>query len=69
VNGTWQDAVVLAVVAATVGAFLWAHRRRKKPRTGCGCGGAASPGPGVSVTYSRRRGEASRVIVRGGGLH
>jgi hypothetical protein len=67
VNLTWQDAVVVMVVLATVGAFLRAHQRRKRRRFagGCGCGDAAAGG-GVSVTYRQRRGERPQVIIRSG---
>jgi len=64
----WQQVFALLIVAGTAAAFLWNKFRPRKfdfaRDTHCGCSTAGQAGPKTSVTFSARKGERSRIVVK-----
>jgi hypothetical protein len=61
----WQEPVALAIVAATVAAFVLRRVRGRGRRAHvCGCAGASHRLPAESIIFSARKGEKPRIIVR-----
>jgi hypothetical protein len=63
----WQQIAALAVVAATVGIFIWTKTRRRAFNFGndthCGCSSSGNPTKG-SIVFSARKGQRAKIIVK-----
>jgi hypothetical protein len=66
----WQQAAALGIVAMTAFAFLYTRLRKRrfefKHDTHCGCSSPSTDSRPKSITFTSRRGERPRIIVKEG---
>ena len=64
----WQQITALAVVAATIGIFVWTKTRRRKfsfeHDTHCGCASGTEAGARTSLVFSARKGHRPKIIIK-----
>ncbi len=66
----WQQAAALGIVATTAAVFVVGRLRRRrfdfKRDTHCGCSSPTGDARPKSITFTSRRGERPRIIVKEG---
>ncbi len=66
----WQQAAALGIVGITAAVFLYVRLRPRrfdfKRDTHCGCSSPAGDARPKSITFTSRRGERPRIIVKEG---